>query len=392
MFRSAWYQRLLALTLTLLLLLPTLPAGAETILRYGVVDHTSYVNLRSQPTQNSTRLGYYQPGVWMEITGESGNWYAVNGPDGKSGWMSKNFIAVSSDQVRTVGIVNNPNPRSYLNLRQSPSYHAKVLDYYYNGVPCTLLGLSNGWYKVMVDGQVGYFRAEFLRQASWIASDQVATIRTPNNSGLNLRVGPGKQYASLKQYRGGTYVMVLQKGTDWWRVSVDGYVGFMSASFLKDGIIKPALGGSGGSTVGGGSSGSGGYAVVTNPKANQVLNLRETASTASRVVAQCGNGTRLTVLAQGMEWCKVRVDRTGAEGYMMTDYLTLHDLPAYPTMTVSHPQKSFVNLRTSPGMSGNRVLARMPHGATVTVLVPGDSWVKVRYNGSTGYAVEYFLK
>ena len=60
-------------------------------------------------------------------------------------------------------------------------------------------------------------------------------------------------------------------------------------------------------------------------------------------------------------------------------------------MVVSHPKKSYVNLRSTPSLSGNQILARMPHGATVTVLIPGDVWVKVRYNGQTGYAAKYFL-
>ena len=388
MFRSAsrryWGVLVLALVLWMPCLLPA-AARAASAIGYGVVENSSYVNLRSQPTQNSTRLGSYQPGVWVEITGESDNWYSVNGPDGKSGWMSKNFIRVESDVVRAVGIVTNPSDRGYLNLRETPSYNARVLDYYYNGVPCILQGLNNGWYQVSVNGKNGYFRSEFIRQHTWVGSDAVATIQTPNNTGLNLRTGPGTKYASLKQFKGGSYVMVLQKGNDWWKVSVDGYVGFMSVSFLKDGVIKPSF------STGSGSQGKG-YAVVTNPRSNQVLNLRESASTTSRVVAQYGNGTRVTVLAQGTEWCKVRVDLAGKEGYMMTQYLTLYNLPGTPTMTVDHPKRSFVNLRSSPSMSGNQILTQMPHGAVVTVLIPGDDWAKVNYNGYTGYAVTYFMK
>ena len=76
---------------------------------------------------------------------------------------------------------------------------------------------------------------------------------------------------------------------------------------------------------------------------------------------------------------------------MMSDYLALQNLPAVPTMTVNHPKRSYVNLRSTPSLSGNVVLTHMPHGATVTVLTPGDTWVKVRYNGYTGYASKYFL-
>ena len=42
--------------------------------------------------------------------------------------------------------------------------------------------------------------------------------------------------------------------------------------------------------------------------------------------------------------------------------------------------------------SRGSVLLRLPHGAKVVVLVPGDGWVKVRYNGYTGYAMSYFLQ
>ena len=383
MFRSACRRRWAALLLVLLTLLLGSPARAA-VYGFGVVSNDKYINLRSQPTQNSTKLGSYNKGVWIEIVGESGNWYAVNCPDGKSGWMSKNFLDMGSDVSRTVGIVTNPRERGYLNLRESASYNARVIDYYYNGVPCTLLGLYNGWYLVRVDGVVGYFRQEYIRQMTRVASDEVATVQTPNNTGLNLRAGPGTQYTSIRQFKGGTYVMVLQKGNGWWKVSVDGYVGYMNTSFLKEGIVKPNFSSAG-------SKDGIGTALVSNPRANQVLNLRESASVTSRVISQHGNGTRVTVLAQGMEWCKVRINATGDEGYMMTDYLSLQNMPTIPTMVVSHPKKSYVNLRSTPSLSGNQILARMPHGATVTVLIPGDVWVKVRYNGQTGYAAKYFL-
>lgn len=76
----------------------------------------------------------------------------------------------------------------------------------------------------------------------------------------------------------------------------------------------------------------------------------------------------------------------------MTSYLTLFNLPATPVKSVSHPQRTYVNLRSLPSQSTGSVLTRIPHGATVTVLIPGDSWVKVRYNGYEGYAMAIFLK
>ena len=385
--------RLISLAVVLAVVLTAWwPAGAARAEAYGfgVTYKSSTVNLRQQPTQYSTRLGSYPSGSWMAISGESGNWYYVTAPDGRTGYMSKNYVQTAQDAFGTIGVVANPKATSFLNLRQSPSYSAKVLAIYYNGVPFVLLSHSgDGWYRVRVNGLEGYFREEFITTRTCTYSEEVATIVTPGGTGLNLRTGPGMGYASIGQYRGGCYVMVLQKGSGWWRVSVDGQVGFMNSDFLREGILTPEES----LAEGGGSTGipQPGYALVANPRATQVLNLREQPSTTSRVLGQYRNGERLTVLAQGAEWCRV-MDEHAVVGYMMTDYLSLRNLPATPTMTVNHPQKSFVNLRTGPSTLTGSVLVRLPHGAKVTVLVPGDSWVKIRYNGYTGYAMSYFLK
>ena len=374
----------LALAVTLLLaLLMTTAQAAEN--RYGVVYNAAQVNLRQQPTQDSTWLGAYTSGKWVTITGESGNWYYVTGPDGKTGYMSKSFIKVESVRYGSVGIVSNPKESSYLNLRAQPSYNARVIDTFYNGVPCVLLNSSGGWYNVRVDGVEGYFRQEYITRHNYPYSDEVATIVTPNNTGLNLRTGPGMTYTSMGQYRGGKYVMVLQKGDGWGKVSVDGKVGFMSTDFLQDGIKDPVGGSSGGGQV------SSGYVVVNNPKPTQVLNFRAQANTTSRILGQYRNGARLVLLARGTEWCRVRNDE-GVEGYMMTEFLTVGG-SGIPTMEVNHPQRTFVNLRAKPSLLTGAVLTRIPHGEEVTVLAPASNgWVKVYYNGHTGYAVDYFLE
>lgn len=382
MKRKKLWLAVLLLACALVLALPA--AAAE--LKFGVVYNTDTLNLRRQATQNSTWLGQYDRGDWLTISGSSGNWYYVTGPDGKTGYVSKNYVQVTEPEYRTIGLVTNQKPTAYLNLRAAPSYGATVVDYYYNGVPCVLLSQSNGWYHVRVDGVDGYFREEYITTATWATSEEVATIVTPNNSGLNLRFGPGMDYEALGQYEGGQYVMVLQQGNGWWKVSIDGKVGYMKTDFLKEGIRKLNEKESTALVAGVGT------AVVSNPKTTQVLNLRLMADASSRVLGQYRNGERLTVLAYGTEWCKVQ-DKNGTIGYMMTKYLTVKNLTGSAAMTVNHPQKTFVNLRSTPSMMTGTVLVKIPHGAAVTVLAPSSNgWVKVSYKGYTGYAVDYFLE
>lgn len=383
-----WTALVIALALILAAAVFPVDTASAAALSFGVTYKSETVNLRQQPTQYSTRLGSYAKGSWMAIAGESGNWYYVTAPDGKTGYMSKNYVSVSQTPYGNIGIVTNPKASSFLNLREKPSYSAKVLGIYYNGAPFILLSYSEGWYNVRVNGVEGYFREEYVTRQFLPYSEDVATIVTPNNTALNLRSGPGMGYPSVAQFYGGKYVMVLQRGTGWWKVAVDGMEGFMNTAFLKEGLLPP---GTSQQNASAGQTGAQGYAVVTNPRATQVLNMRESPSKASRVLGQYKNGARVTVLSQGVEWCKVR-NAADVVGYMMTDYLALHNLPDIPEMKVVHPMRTFVNLRSAPSMETGKVLARVPHNASVTVLIPGESWIKVRYNGQTGYMVSQFLQ
>ena len=244
-----WFAGLMA---ALLMLLTTGGALAET-LRFGTVDGVNSVNLRAGASTDSRWLGTYDEGAWMRITGESGSFYKVRTPDGKTGYIMKKYVYISAAAKGTIGIVNNAG---YLNLRKSASRSAKVLGQYDDGVPCILLSENNGWYHVSVDGVPGYIDASFIQKKYTTYSPDVATVTTKNGGNLRLRKGPGTDYSSLKSVKNGSYVMILQKGDGWWKVAADGSVGYMDSSFLTDGIVRKS-GSTSGSTGSSGSSGSG---------------------------------------------------------------------------------------------------------------------------------------
>lgn len=354
-------------------------AAAE---EYAVVYGTDQLNLRAQPSSSSGWLGSYQRGAWVAVTGESGNWYLVRGMDGKTGYMSKNYLTKGPIQAVQIGVVDNTSGGRFLNFREQPSYNAAVLGILYDGVPMTLTSRDNGWLQVNVNGTSGYVRSEYVTYWYGPANPLVATIKTPNNSVLNLRAAPTSDAQVLAQVKGDRYVMVLAKGSAWWRVMVDNLVGFMSSDFLQEGL-KSAK------DMGGNVAAK--YALVSNPKNTQYLNLREYPNSSSRVLAHFTNGTRLTVNAQGTQWCHVTVNATGESGYMMTRYLELHNLPAVPTLTIVHPKGTYVNLRQTQSLTAP-VLTRIPHGATVTVVAPEASWYQVQYGNQTGYVAAYFLQ
>ena len=388
---------MMAFLLAAVLLLLGSTALAET-LRFGVVDGGKTVNLRGTPSTSGQWLAAYEEGTWMRIIGESGNFYKVKTPDGRTGYMMMKYVAVTSVAKGTIGIVDNAG---YLNLRKSASSSSTVLGQYDDGTPCILLSEKNGWYHVSVDGKLGYFSSSFIRKTYTTYTADVATVTTKNGGSLRLREGPGTGYDTIKSVKNGTYVMIVQKGDGWWKVTVDGKVGFMDSTYLTDGIVRKGSSSSGsgsssnnGSSSNSGNSGStgssGAYGIVTNPGKNQKLYLRQSASKQSKALGSYGNGVKVTILDYGSQWCRVKVD--GKTGYMMTDYLTVYNTPDNNIMYVDHPDGTFVYLRSTAAQKSGNILTKVPHGSKVTVLSPGKTWTKVRYNGYTGYMMTKFLE
>ncbi len=295
-----------------------------------------------------------------------------------TGYMSSHFLKTAGGSgAGGTAVVNNPVASQFLNLRQYPSLTAPVLGIYYNGAVATVLSESGGWYYVQIDGKLGYFRGEYLRLTGGGPS-KAGTVYSGNGGAVNLRSGPGYGFAVLSQFGPGTSVSVHLQGDPFWYITVGSRSGFMDQQYLR-------LGGGGGD--GGGTAGTG---IVT--ETGRKLNLREEPSASARVLGQYPGGTELIINAQGVDWCRVTVRSTGAQGYMMSRYLTLYGLPGVATRRVVHPDATYVNLRTQPSQVSGSVIVRVPHGSTVNVVAPDGAWTKVRYNTYTGYVMSYFLK
>ena len=368
----------------LLAVLPISGALAQDQL-FAMVSGTGSLNIRSGPGVGYEWLGNLQRGGWVEIRANYGDWYQVYVMEkGISGYMSAKFLktagATGSDGTNFV--VNNPRPTQFLNLRQYPDLNAPVLGIFYNGASGTVLSETGGWYQVSIAGMVGYFRGEYLRFTGAPGGGTVATVYAANGGAVNLRSGPGYNYASIAQLRNGNPVTVHLKGRTFWYVSSGGRSGFMDAKFLRTGSTPvPPIGG---------RTGKAGTGIVT--QTGKRLNLREQASLNARVLGQYPGGTELTIEAQGADWCRVVVRSTGARGYMMSRFITVYGVPGSSTRRVVHPNGSFVYLRSQPYQGVGTVIVKVPHGSVVSVVAPDGAWTKVRYGNYVGYMMSAFLR
>lgn len=272
-----------------------------------------------------------------------------------------------------------------LNLRKEASLESSVLGQYPTGTWMTVLETEDGWSKVEVGGKTGYVVSKYLTDAT---ANSKVYVRTNTGAGLNLRTQPSLTGDIITSFKTGTEVNVLARGNGWYRVSVGGQEGYMNSRYLT-------------ASQSTGSSTTTGYpkqGIVSNPGANQVLLLRETASTDARVIGYYHNGVEVKLVGESGSFYKVTVD--GKDGYMMKKFIRLASasagtsaLPEAPFAAelVNPNGNSIVNFRKAPGLSAS-IIKAYPIGTQITVTEIGDVWCKATIDGVEGFVSRYFFK
>lgn len=173
------------------------------------------------------------------------------------------------------------------------------------------------------------------------------------------------------------------------------------------------------------------YAYCDTPTSDGSAYVRKVAGAGRPIVGAARHGDKLVVLSRGNTWHKVRVVRTGVEGYMYGKYVRFAEYVNDDYNYVDQPQggwgttdsggwgtagyyipdasvkdadevvnvdatvrssDGFANLRWGPGMEYN-VISRIYNGTTVWALEKNGDWVRcATQDGKIGYVSKGLLK
>lgn len=131
------------------------------------------------------------------------------------------------------------------------------------------------------------------------------------------------------------------------------------------------------------------YAVVYNPDAGDMLNLRRVPSTGAESLGKYHTGVVVQVLENvDDQWARVRVGQ--ADGYMMRRYLAdplgVGSMPGFAAATVRNRYYAGMTaLLDSPGGAEAQVIVNLADNTPVTVLGYAGDYAHVQYAGVTGY-------
>ena len=153
--------RVLLLSAIMVMLLAGFASAAESQQAVAVGATTgSSLRLREEPTTSASVVTTLNKGVAVAILAdEADGWFQIS-YNGKSGFVSADYMIVDQDNVfTTYGRTNGDG----VNVRSAPSTEGEVLASVNKGTIVAVNGFDNGWYDVTCEyGTEGYIRSDFL--------------------------------------------------------------------------------------------------------------------------------------------------------------------------------------------------------------------------------------
>ena len=245
-------KKMLAAALVLVLLAAAIPALAD--LGTGTVKG-GWLRMRSAPTTLGAVIGRYYTGTKVTVHSQTGTWYYVTAPDGKVGYMSRNYVTLAGGGYTPSdgswsgvpsgesGYVTSQNGKG-VRLRSSPSAanSGNVIGLYNVGTKLTVLQRGVGWHYIQIGSQTGFMMSKFIVIGGSPApvppidpipdTHYTAYVTSQNGKGVRMRTGPSTSYSTMGTYPVGTKVTVLKNLGSWSYIQIASKTGYMMSQFL----------------------------------------------------------------------------------------------------------------------------------------------------------------
>lgn len=130
--------------------------------------------------------------------------------------------------------VNDTND-GYLNLRTGPGTNYAIIRRIYSGMEVDAVGQSGSWRRVILpDGTTGWASGNFMSRGYAQQRAYDGRVVRTSDGHLNMRTGPGTNYAIIQRLYAGQGVYFTGRDGSWRRIQLaDGRVGWASGNFIR---------------------------------------------------------------------------------------------------------------------------------------------------------------
>lgn len=358
----------------------------------------SWLNLRERADMSSAVMAQIPLGEQVIVTETQQDWMRVR-YHGVTGWCAAAYLSLGMmpGGSLTAVVVTESGP---LNLRRADSAQAAILTTIPRGASVAVLARGDSWCCVTYNGQTGYAMTRYLQfneasgtaapstavpaatqaPALWQPAPVQSTVTyakvTTDSGSLNLRKKASSSASIQARIPQDEMIEVLSRGEKWTQVAYKAKTGYVMTTFLTfvevpQPVVPQAM-----------------TARVNTPKGS--LNLRAKAQSGSKVLRTLPKDSTVIVLEYGEKWSKVTYG--SATGYVKSQFLLFEK----QTEASAQPQAlrvkgQYATLRASP-QTAAAAIRLIPAGDYVQVIGQTGGWMRVEYEGITGYVPEEDLE
>ena len=216
--------KITSLVLTIVLMCSTFSMtayAAENKIMHGIgFVNANGLRLRSEADTRSTVIDSAPKNDCVVVIAKEGDWYKVN-YNLQEGYMHEDYLDVLTRENAELGygkVTGNS-----VNLRSGPSTSSRIVATASKNAKCYILGLNEGWYKVIYGSHICYIRSDYLELTEIPYENQdsanspkfyrhgKSTGVTPSAAALNGTVSNNSGSASVGSATGAQIVAEAKK-------------------------------------------------------------------------------------------------------------------------------------------------------------------------------------
>ncbi|MFQ9727113.1 MAG: SH3 domain-containing protein [Clostridium perfringens] len=405
---------------------PEKPSTPESTEKTGIVNVSSSLNVREGASTSSKVIGSLSGNTKVTIIGEEGAFYKIE-YKGSHGYVAKEYVKdvtesnnsnqgtqtpekpSTPESTEKTGIVN---VSSSLNVREGASTSSKVIGSLSGNTKVTIVGEEGAFYKIEYKGSHGYVAKEYVKDVTENNNSNQGT-QTPEkpstpestektgivnvSSSLNVRSSASTSSKVIGSLSGNTKVTIVGEEGAFYKIEYKGSHGYVAKEYVKDvtessnsnqGTQTPEKPNTPESTEKTG---------IVNVSSS--LNVREGASTSSKVIGSLSGNTKVTIV--GEEGAFYKIEYKGSHGYVAKEYIKdIKDEVVTEPEKPSNPENSKktgvvtaskgLNVRKEANTS-SQIIGILNSGESVEIIGEENGFYKITYKGQEAYASKNYI-
>ena len=399
------------------------------------------LNVRTSPNENGQVIGTLHKNDKANVLDKSiDGWYKIDF-NGRRAYVSSkyvNLISYKNNEVKTevkkepIEGTGKVNINTALNVRQASTTNSRIIGSLKGGEKVNIISESNGFYKIEFNNSYGYVYSKYISKdgdsekvqvvkqeevkkekvdeskkeakATPKAEPVVLAVRSLNKTGivnvsssLNVRSSASTSSKVIGSLSGNTKVTIVGEEGAFYKIEYKGSHGYVAKEYVKDvtesnnsnqGTQTPEKPSTPESTEKTG---------IVNVSSS--LNVREGASTSSKVIGSLSGNTKITIV--GEEGAFYKIEYKGSHGYVAKEYIKdVKDEVVTEPEKPSNPENSKktgvvtaskgLNVRKEANTS-SQIIGILNSGESVEIIGEENGFYKITYKGQEAYASKNYI-